>query len=224
MASGNWFFSISCLANFSSSLGVHGGLIFRKSAPRVRRSRCGAMRKGLPFTTRSVSNSPSPSRKPRSFTGTTASASDKNCPLRKTTMESIPNAPSITRCRGIRRGKMFSSSSRLACGMRRQVQRCQKTGGLRQRFLVFRFGIRIGNDARADVEMRDAVPADGRADGNVQLAFAVEAEIAHRAAVRPARNRLEFVNDLHRAEFRRTRDAATGKTRRERGKMRHVTS
>ena len=43
-----------------------------------------------------------------------------------------------------------------------------------------------------------------------------------RAAVRPARNRLQFVNDFHRAEFRRAGDAAAGKTRRQRGKMRHV--
>ena len=70
--------------------------------------------------------------------------------------------------------------------------------------------------------MGEAVLADCRADGDAQLAFAVEAEIANRAAVRPARNRLQFVNDFHGADFRRAGDAAARKSRRERGKMRHV--
>ena len=64
--------------------------------------------------------------------------------------------------------------------------------------------------------------ANRRADGDAQLAFAVETQIADRAAVRPARNRFQFVNDFHRAEFWRAGDAAAGKTRRERGEMRHV--
>ena len=94
----------------------------------------------------------------------------------------------------------------------RLVQRRQKTGGFRQRFLVFRLGIGIGHDAGTDVEVRQAVFANCRADGDAQLAFAVEAEIANRAAVRSALNWLEFVNDFHRAELGRAGNAATGKT------------
>ena len=66
--------------------GVNGHLIFRKSAPRVIRSRCWAMRNGRPPRTRIVSNSPSPYMKPRSLMGTTAWASGTNWPLRKTIM------------------------------------------------------------------------------------------------------------------------------------------
>src|ERR1035437_10616587 len=72
--------------------------------------------------------------------------------------------------------------------------------------------------------MREAVFANCRADGDAQLTLTVKAEIAVTAAVRPARNRLKLVNDFHRAEFRRAGDAASGETRRERGKMRYVLS
>jgi hypothetical protein len=39
------------------------------------------------------------------------------------------------------------------CAPHFQIQRRQKTCGLGQRFLAFRFGIGIGHDARADVEI-----------------------------------------------------------------------
>ena len=165
---------MSCAANFSSSFGVNGGLIFRKSAPRVMRSRCCAKRNGLPFTTRIVSNSPSPYMKPRSFTGTTASASDKNCPLRKTNMNQFLMAFQLPEAQEFREQKKFPAifwgAQRRACSFRRpaktsnsrfrkfvkdsgasqsargcaphfQIQRREKSLRLRQRFLVFRFGI-----------------------------------------------------------------------------------
>ncbi len=66
--------------------------------------------------------------------------------------------------------------------------------------------------------------ANCRADSDVQLALAIETKIAKRAAIRPARNRFKFINDFHRAKFRRAGDAAAGETRRKRGEMRHIIS
>jgi hypothetical protein len=45
--------------------------------------------------------------------------------------------------------------------------------------------------------------ANRRADGDAQLAFAVESKIADRAAILPARNRLQFADDLNRLRVSR---------------------
>ena len=45
------------------------------------------------------------------------------------------------------------------------TQRREKTGRLRQRFLIFRLRIGIGHDASVNVEMREAVFANRRANG-----------------------------------------------------------
>ena len=77
-------------------------------------------------------------------------------------------------------------------------------------------------DPRARVKPGPAHPANRRADANAQLAFAVEPQVTMAAGVRPACNWLQFINDFHRAKFRRARDAAAGKTGGERGEVRHT--
>src|SRR4029077_1750685 len=123
---------------------------------------------------------------------------------RKTSIESIPNGLQLPEGPRFREWKSRNSSFGWLDGAGRnlgsssgKIQRRQKTGCLGQRLLVFGFGIGIGHDARADVEMRAAITADRRPDGDAQLAFAVEAEIANRAAVRSTRNGFQFVNDFH---------------------------
>src|SRR5271170_1811371 len=83
----------------------------------------------------------------------------------------------------------------------RDFQCRKKTRGLSQSFLEFRLRTGVSHDAGTDVKMDDTVFANRSANGNVQLAFAVKAEITDRAAVRPARNGFELVNNFHRAEF-----------------------
>jgi len=102
----------------------------------------------------------------------------------------------------------------IICGRSRNfhLQRRHKSCGLGQRFLVFRLGVGIGHNAGADVKMYVAIFANRCADGDAQLAFAIETEIAVATAVRPARDGFEFVNNFHRAEFGCAGDAAAGKT------------
>ncbi len=70
--------------------------------------------------------------------------------------------------------------------------------------------------------MHLAFAHDGGADGDVELAFAVEAEVAEAAGVRAARDGFEFVDDFHRAKLRRAGDAATGETFAQRAEMRKL--
>ena len=60
--------------------------------------------------------------------------------------------------------------------------------------------------------MHLAFAHDGGADGDVELAFAVETEIAEAAGIRPARDGLKLVDDFHRPKLRRAGDTAAGKT------------
>jgi hypothetical protein len=69
------------------------------------------------------------------------------------------------------------------------------------------------------VEVSRVVFADGGADGDAELAFAVETEVTERAGVRTAGDGFEFVDDFHGAEFGRAGNAAAGETGGEGGKM-----
>ena len=69
--------------------------------------------------------------------------------------------------------------------------------------------------------MGNAVPANRRADGDAQLAFAVEAEVAQRPAIGSAGDRFQFIDDFHRPELGCAGDAAARKTGGERCEMGH---
>ena len=62
--------------------------------------------------------------------------------------------------------------------------------------------------------------ADRGADEDAQLALVIEPQIAKRAGVRPARDRFEFVNDFHCADFWGAGDAAARETRSQCAEMR----
>src|ERR1700722_15551367 len=96
----------------------------------------------------------------------------------------------------------------------------KKSGRLGHGLVVFRLGHGVGHNTGADVEMDFARAADSGANGDVELALAIESKIADGSRVRPARDRLQFVDDFHGADFRRAGDAAARKTRGEGGKMR----
>ena len=71
----------------------------------------------------------------------------------------------------------------------------------------------IGHDAAADGKLPPAAAGSDRADQDVQVHRAVEAEIAQRAAIGAAGGRLQFGDDLHRADLRRPGDRTAGKCR-----------
>lgn len=58
------------------------------------------------------------------------------------------------------------------------------------------FRIRVGDDAGTDVKMQLLAFTDCGADGDVEAAFAVEAEATDRAGGGTAGDRLEFVDDF----------------------------
>src|SRR6185437_4127490 len=103
-----------------------------------------------------------------------------------------------------------------------QLQRFNEPSRLGHRFVVFRLGMGIGHDAGAGMEPCRAFAADRGANGDGKLTFAIKTEIPERAGVGTARDRLKFVDDLHRADFRRAGDAPAGKTRREGSEVRYV--
>src|SRR6185503_15903144 len=120
----------------------------------------------------------------------------------------------------------LSASSRKVCPaarflVQRGAQRGQEATRLRQRFVEFGFGHAVGHDAGAGVEINRFGPADGGADGNIELALAVESKIADATSVGAPRHRFEFVDDFHRADLRRASNAAARKTLGESLKMRH---
>lgn len=78
-------------------------------------------------------------------------------------------------------------------------------------FFVFHFRSGVSDDARADVIMELLVFADESADGDIELAFVVVAEIAHRPTVEAARHGFELVDDFTSTFFGGPGDAAAGK-------------
>lgn len=96
----------------------------------------------------------------------------------------------------------------------------EESAGFGEGFVVFGGRYGVSDDAGAGVEVSRAVFADGGANGDAELAFAVEAEIAEGAGIRAAGNRFEFVDDFHRAEFGRAGNAAAREAGRKRREMR----
>src|ERR1700679_3705245 len=103
-----------------------------------------------------------------------------------------------------------------------QLKRGEEAAGFGEGFFVFGGGVGIGDDAGADTEVREVVFANGGADGDGELAFAIETEVAERAGVGAAGDGFEFVNDFHGANFWGAGDAAAGETSGEGGEMRDV--
>ena len=88
----------------------------------------------------------------------------------------------------------------------------QDAGGFIERLLPLHLRHGIRHDAGADVKVDASRLGDHGADGDVELAFAVETQPAHRARVEAARPWLEFRDDFAGALFRRAGDRAAGKT------------
>ncbi len=86
-----------------------------------------------------------------------------------------------------------------------------QSAGFVECFFVFHFRSGVSDDARADVIMELLVFADESADGDIELAFVVVAEIAHRPTVEAARHGFELVDDFTSTFFGGTGDAAAGK-------------
>ncbi len=78
-----------------------------------------------------------------------------------------------------------------------------------------RAGIAAPRDPAADVERQPPSVGDERADQDARAHPAVRPEPEHRAAVRTAPDRLELLDQLHRADLRRAGDAAARERRRE---------
>ena len=88
--------------------------------------------------------------------------------------------------------------------------------GLRHRLAVLVRGHRVGDRAAAGLHVRDAVLDDDGADVDRGVELAGVAEVADRAAVAAALDRLELVDDLHRAHLRRARERARRQRRAQR--------
>jgi hypothetical protein len=76
------------------------------------------------------------------------------------------------------------------------------------------FGVRdgIGDDAGAGMEPGVKIADDGGADGDAELAFAVESEVAMASAVGAAGDGFEGVDDFHGAELGGTGDGTAWET------------
>src|SRR5438270_355216 len=182
-ACGRWFHSINIEAKPASLVASNVGVIPKNAAPCCSRSRCCCQRNGTPLATRMVSKSPSPYRNARSNTETTACSSGTNLPLRNTIMRAGTEPQS------------FDKTPRLGEGLL---------------VLSFRYG--IGNNPGAHCKVGQAAFAQGRPNYNRELAFTIKPQIAERAGVWPAGDRLKLINDLHGANFWRAGNAAAGET------------
>src|SRR5690606_11935849 len=80
-------------------------------------------------------------------------------------------------------------------------------------FFVFAFGVAVVNDPGASLEVGDAVFQHNGANDDAGIHVAGETDVAAAAAVGPAPHVLQFVDDLHRPNFRRAADGAHGKSR-----------
>src|SRR6478672_9756202 len=72
------------------------------------------------------------------------------------------------------------------------------------RFLELGRGIRVDHDPRAGLHERFALRHDHCADRDAEIEVAGEIQVADRTRVEPAARRLEFLDDLHRANLWRS--------------------
>ena len=68
------------------------------------------------------------------------------------------------------------------------------------------FRIRIGNDAGPGLDEGLVLFDDDGSDVDAHVHVAGETEVPHRAGIGPSPGRLEFIDDLHRANLRRAGD------------------
>ena len=87
---------------------------------------------------------------------------------------------------------------------------CMTPLALATRLLVLVGGLRVGDGAAAGLHVGDAVLDHDRADVDAGVEVAGVGQPADRAAVAAALDRLELVDDLHRADLRRARERAGG--------------
>src|ERR1700722_3417796 len=106
--------------------------------------------------------------------------------------------------------RIFRPTSNSHIEFAHACRRHEDARGFVQRLLVFLFRHGIGHDARPCVEIRGSLLNDHGADCDIELALAIESEIADGTRVKAARLRLQLRNDLSRAPFRGTRDRAAG--------------
>src|SRR2546422_5840798 len=88
--------------------------------------------------------------------------------------------------------------------------------GLVDAFLLLGFGVGIGDDASAGLDIHHAVLDQRRAQHDAAVELARGGEIAHRPGIEPPLVGFELVDDLHRAYLWRARDGAGRKAGRER--------
>src|SRR5687767_12605510 len=86
------------------------------------------------------------------------------------------------------------------------LQELQHRRRLVEGLLVLVFEARVGHDAAAGPEADHAARVDQRADRDVQVHAAVEADVADGPAINPAALRLQLLDDLHRAQLGRPGD------------------
>src|SRR5579862_1245183 len=92
----------------------------------------------------------------------------------------------------------------------------QDARGFVQGLFIFPLRDRIGDDARAHAETHHPVRKNGGADGDVELALAVESEIADGPRIKAARGLLDLRDDLAGAFLRGAGDRAARETRAQR--------
>src|SRR3990170_8131815 len=85
--------------------------------------------------------------------------------------------------------------------------------GLRllERFPVFPFGVRVGNDPRSYLDMGGALFYDKGPDDDVQIHVSRVGDVADGAGIRASSNRLKLVDDLHASHLGHSGDRAPGK-------------
>src|SRR4051794_5077025 len=97
-----------------------------------------------------------------------------------------------------------------------ELNRAHHAARLRARLLVLVVRLGVGDRAAAGLDVGGAVLADDGADADAGVEVARVAEVADRAAVRAALDRLELLDDLHRPDLRRAGQRPGGQRRAQR--------
>src|SRR5207249_2833124 len=95
------------------------------------------------------------------------------------------------------------------------ADRVERAAGLRDGLVPLRRRIAPPRDAATDVEAQATAVCNERPDEDARRHRAIGADPAERSRVRPAPNRLEALEDLHRTELRGAADRAAGERGRE---------
>ncbi len=117
--------------------------------------------------------------------------------------------------RGAARANAFGACAGLCTRASRGPKRLEQGARLRQGFLVFALGVRVGHDAAAYVEISATPLQEKGTDEDVEIGTAVETEIAGGAGVDAAAHRFQRIDDLHAADLGDPGDAGPRKHRRQ---------